>query len=411
MSKQSDLLAEMGVVPQETVLFSGTVRDNIRYGKPEASEAEVIAAAKAAQAHDFILNLPEGYDTRVEERGVNLSGGQKQRIAIARALLLKPSILILDDSTSSVDVETETKIQNAMKSWLDDSTSFVVAQRISTVLHADKIVVVDEGKIVAQGTHNELMQSSPVYQEIYASQLGEGVKAGGGMNNIATTTSPHPTFRAAMGRGAMRPGKIEKAGNPRRAATRLAMYLSPYKTTLAVVLAFVLAYILLGLLEPYLIGRAIDKFISTRQINGLSSLALLLLTAYLFDNGFQAISSWLMARISQDALRRLRRDLFEHLQKLSIHFFDIHTAGELMSRLTNDIDAINQAVSQNVVSLVASVLVSDWHRDRDVHPQSLGWHCQRCLLCRSCSGSHSLWRATPAKVFAICKRNLARSTA
>jgi ATP-binding cassette subfamily B protein len=175
--RQSDLLAEVGVVPQETVLFSGTVRDNIRYGKPDASESEVTAAAKAAQAHDFIMNLPDGYDTRVEERGVNLSGGQKQRIAIARALLLKPSILILDDSTSSVDVETETKIQNAMKSWLDESTSFVVAQRISTVLNADKILVVDEGKIVAQGTHNELMQSSPVYQEIYASQLGDGVKA------------------------------------------------------------------------------------------------------------------------------------------------------------------------------------------------------------------------------------------
>jgi ATP-binding cassette subfamily B protein len=107
---------------------------------------------------------------------VNLSGGQEQRIAIARALLLRPAVLILDDSTSSVDVETETKIQNAMKDWMHESTSFVVAQRISTVLHADKILVVDEGQIVAQGTHSELMKSSPVYQEIYASQLGEGVK-------------------------------------------------------------------------------------------------------------------------------------------------------------------------------------------------------------------------------------------
>jgi len=174
--KQSDLLRQVGVVPQETVLFSGTVRDNIRYGKPAASEEEVIAAAKAAQAHDFILNLPDGYNTRVEERGVNLSGGQKQRLAIARALLLKPSILILDDSTSSVDVETETKIQDAMQEWLQDSTCFVVAQRISTVLHADKIVVVDEGKIVAQGTHSDLLKSSPVYREIYDSQLGGGVK-------------------------------------------------------------------------------------------------------------------------------------------------------------------------------------------------------------------------------------------
>jgi ATP-binding cassette subfamily B protein len=174
--RQSDLLAEVGVVPQETVLFSGSVRDNIRYGKPEATEEEVVAAAKSAQAHDFIMNLPNGYDTRVEERGVNLSGGQKQRIAIARALLLKPSILILDDSTSSVDVETETRIQEAMKSWLKDTTSFVVAQRISTVLHADQILVVDQGKVVAQGTHSELMRSSPVYQEIYASQLGDGLK-------------------------------------------------------------------------------------------------------------------------------------------------------------------------------------------------------------------------------------------
>jgi ATP-binding cassette, subfamily B, multidrug efflux pump len=174
--RQRDLLEEVGIVPQETVLFSGTVRDNIRYGKPAATEEEVIAAAQAAQAHDFIMNLPNDYDTRVEERGVNFSGGQKQRIAIARALLLKPSILILDDSTSSVDVETETKIQDAMKSWLKDTTSFVVAQRISTVLHADQILVVDQGKLVAQGTHAELMQSSPVYQEIYASQLGEGVK-------------------------------------------------------------------------------------------------------------------------------------------------------------------------------------------------------------------------------------------
>lgn len=174
--RQGDLLSEVSVVPQETILFSGTVRENIRYGKPQATQEEVVAAAKAAQAHDFIMALPNGYETRVEERGVNLSGGQKQRIAIARALLLKPSILILDDSTSSVDVETETKIQEAMKSWLEDSTTLVVAQRISTVLHADKIVVVDEGKVVAQGKHAELMRSSPVYQEIYASQLGDGVK-------------------------------------------------------------------------------------------------------------------------------------------------------------------------------------------------------------------------------------------
>ena len=174
--RQDELLSLVGIVPQETVLFSGSVRDNIRYGKPQASDKEVTAAAQAAQAHDFILELPEGYDTQVNQRGVNLSGGQKQRIAIARALLTQPAILILDDSTSSVDVETETKIQAALEGWQPRHTTFIVAQRISTVLNADKIIVIDKGSLAAQGTHAELMQSSPIYREIYDSQLGEGVK-------------------------------------------------------------------------------------------------------------------------------------------------------------------------------------------------------------------------------------------
>ena len=176
--RQDSLLAQVGIVPQETVLFSGTVRDNIRYGRPQAGDEEVVAAARAAQAHEFIQELEAGYDTHIEERATNLSGGQKQRIAIARALLTRPSVLILDDSTSSVDVETETKIQAALDDLMRDRTCFVVAQRISTVLKADKIVVLDNGRIAAEGRHRELLQSSPIYQEIYASQLGSG---GGGV--------------------------------------------------------------------------------------------------------------------------------------------------------------------------------------------------------------------------------------
>ncbi len=184
--KQDALLAQIGIVPQETVLFSGTVRDNIRYGVPTASDEEVIAVAKAAQADEFILGLSQGYETHIEERGTNLSGGQKQRIAIARALLTRPKILILDDSTSSVDVETETKIQAGLAAQLNHygslravsgTTALVVAQRISTVLQADKIVVIDNGRIAAEGTHQELMQFSPIYQEIYESQLGNGLRS------------------------------------------------------------------------------------------------------------------------------------------------------------------------------------------------------------------------------------------
>ena len=173
------LRGQIGIALQETVLFSGTIRDNIRYGRPDAAEEEVVAAAIAAQAHDFITALPGGYDTQVGQRGVNLSGGQKQRIAIARALLIQPRILILDDSTSAVDVETEAKIETALDELMAGRTSFVIAQRISTVLNADKIVVLEGGQIAACGTHSELIASSPIYQEIYQSQLGDGAARNG----------------------------------------------------------------------------------------------------------------------------------------------------------------------------------------------------------------------------------------
>ena len=173
ISTQS-LMSRIGISLQDVVLFSGTIRDNIKYGRPDATEEEVLTASKAAQAHEFITGFPEGYDTMVGQRGVNLSGGQKQRVAIARALLVKPKILILDDSTSAVDVETETKIEEALEELMADTTSFIIAQRISTVLKADKILVLDEGKIVAEGNHAQLMDTSPIYKEIYDSQLGEG---------------------------------------------------------------------------------------------------------------------------------------------------------------------------------------------------------------------------------------------
>ena len=167
------LRRQIGIVLQETNLFTGTIRDNIAFGRPEASDEEVISAAKAAAAHDFIMTFPEGYATPVGERGATLSGGQKQRIAIARALLLDPRILILDDSTSSVDVATEVQIQAALDRLMLGRTSFVIAQRISTVLNADQILVLDKGRIVARGQHADLMEQSEIYAEIYRSQLVE----------------------------------------------------------------------------------------------------------------------------------------------------------------------------------------------------------------------------------------------
>ncbi len=169
--KIESLRSQTGIVLQETTLFSGSVRENIAFGKPEASEEEIIATAKAAQAHDFIVSFPDGYDTHVGERGQTLSGGQKQRVAIARALLLNPRILILDDSTSSVDLATEAELQKALDKLMEGRTSFVIAQRISTVMTADKILVLDRGEVVAIGKHTDLMENEPIYAEIYHSQI------------------------------------------------------------------------------------------------------------------------------------------------------------------------------------------------------------------------------------------------
>ncbi len=173
-----DLRQRVAVVLQETILFSGTIRDNIKWGKPDATEEEIITAAKAAQAHDFIMELPKQYDTELGQRGVNISGGQKQRISIARALIQNPNIIIFDDSTSAVDSLTEKNIRQGMKESHNECTKFIIAQRISSVRHADKILVLSGGKIVAQGDHKYLMETSVDYQEILASQMKKGVMAG-----------------------------------------------------------------------------------------------------------------------------------------------------------------------------------------------------------------------------------------
>ncbi len=167
-----ELRRQIGIVLQETMLFAASVRENIAYGRPDASEEEMIAAAKAAQAHDFIIRqLPEGYDTVIGEKGTTLSGGQKQRLAIARALLTDPRILILDDATAAVDVETERRIQTALDALMEGRTTFVIAHRLSTVRRADLILLLDEGRIAARGAHDELLAQSPLYREVYERQL------------------------------------------------------------------------------------------------------------------------------------------------------------------------------------------------------------------------------------------------
>ncbi|MEN4010954.1 MAG: ABC transporter ATP-binding protein [Chloroflexota bacterium] len=165
------LRRQIGIVLQTSLLFSTTIRENLAYGRPDASEEEIVSAAKAAQAHEFIMQLPAGYDTVIGERGITLSGGQRQRIAIGRALLMNPRILILDDSTSSVDIQTEHYIQTALSKLMEGRTTFIIAQRLSTVKKADLILVMDGGQIVEQGTHTELLEKRGLYSQIYELQL------------------------------------------------------------------------------------------------------------------------------------------------------------------------------------------------------------------------------------------------
>jgi len=190
----ASLRSQIGIVLQETTLFTGTIRENIAFGRPGASEAEIVEAAKAAAAHDFIMQMVQGYDTLVGERGVTLSGGQKQRIAIARALLKDPRILILDEATSSVDTDTEQQIQAALERLMVGRTSFVIAQRLSTVRRADLILVLDRGRIVARGTHADLLRSSGFYADIYYRQL----MPSGSLGRPASGAAPWP---ASAGEG------------------------------------------------------------------------------------------------------------------------------------------------------------------------------------------------------------------
>ena len=166
-----DLLRkEVAVVLQKNVLFSGTIKENLRWGNPEASDEELVRVCKLAQAHEFISSFPDGYDTYIEQGGTNVSGGQKQRLCIARAILRKPKVLILDDSTSAVDTKTDALIRHAFAEEIPDTTKIIIAQRVASVEHADKILVLDGGKIIALGSHAELMQTSEVYREIYEAQ-------------------------------------------------------------------------------------------------------------------------------------------------------------------------------------------------------------------------------------------------
>ena len=266
----------------------------------DASDQHVTAAAQAAQGEEFISKMPAGYDTLVGQRGVNLSGGQKQRLAIARALIRQPAILILDDSTSAVDVETESRLQAELNRIMQDRTSFVVAQRISTVLNADKILVLEDGRLVAEGTHHDLID--PAWSIAKSTNHS--------LENPVMSPQPRPEIRLAPPGGARVPLAEAGAKDTRTTLIRLWGYLRRQRHYLGLVTLLVSIATLCTLALPYLVGVAIDRYISVGDLAGLARLVALMVGIALT----YASATWgltlLMNRVSQYTVRDLRRDLF-----------------------------------------------------------------------------------------------------
>ena len=347
----------MAIVSDDPFLFSATVAENIAYGRPEATREEIEPAARRAQADDFVSALPQGYETRVGERGLSLSGGQRQRLAIARALLADPRVLILDDATSSVDASTEQQIKLALDEAMAGRTTFIIAHRLSTIALADEIVVLDHGRVIAHGDHEQLLEASELYREIVEKGLPDQVfltrkplRAGGerpvsphgaarGPGRLAVGRSARqqrharaqparaarrcsaPTARAAL-RCSSRcssapPPRWRRRCWPRRRSTRASKRTTPERSSL-VVIAFLVSALLVWVMtyvQTYLVG-------------------------------------W----VGQRALADLRIRIFKHLQSLPIGFYESRPAGVLISRMTNDVEALDSLVTDSVVTLFQSGL-------------------------------------------------------
>ncbi len=368
----ASLRRNVGIVHQDTFLFSATIRENISYGKPDATLEQVIAAARTVRLHDFIVSQPDGYDTRVGERGVTLSGGQKQRLAIARTILLNPRIIIMDDTTSSVDTETEYFIQQSLADLLEGRTTFIIAQRLRSVHMADLILVLKDGRIVEQGTHEQLLGRDGFYQQLYSLQFqyqegwSEPAAAAETPDEDAAPLSSLPGGPGLAARPGQLAGSLTRSDDEvfgkaydSRIVARMVKYFAPFKVALPLTIAATLLYTFSIVANPWLVREAVN-YTAAANLAGLNSMVFLFV-----GNAFLHLIAYYTqiraeAAVGQGILLNLRRQLFDHVQRLSVSFFDRNEAGRVMSRVQNDVGEMGDFldsgafwVTGEIVSLVA----------------------------------------------------------
>jgi ATP-binding cassette subfamily B protein len=402
------LRGQIGVVFEESFLFSDSVRANIAYGRPDATDAEVEAAARAAEAHEFILALPNGYDTTVGERGLSLSGGQRQRIALARALLTDPRILILDDATSAVDAQVEEGIHATLRRVMRNRTTLLIAHRRSTLHLADRIVVVDHGRIVDEGSHEELLARCRLYRLLLAGP-GDDVEGtdteladDSGERGAAGVTAGAWTGRAAPGNGnGRRSGRPDLAGStlggglgpqsgggwmgalaptpellakvdrlapirdvPDIDAVRearhdprfsLRRFLRPYRRPLALGLLLVVFDALATLAGPYLIRQGIDHGVLAGSRGALFAASLVFLAVTVADLADMIAETFVTGKTAEKLLFALRIRIWSHLQRLSLDYYDKEMAGRIMTRMTTDVDAFSNLLQTGLINAVVNV--------------------------------------------------------
>ena len=395
----------VGMVFEESFLFSTTIRENIAFGRPDASEADVIQAAVAARAHDFIMGLPDGYDTAVGERGFTLSGGERQRIALARAALANHKILVLDDATSAIDARTEEAIHQRFEEMMVDRTTVLIAHRPSTLSLAERVIVLDGGRIVAEGTNDDLLATSEFYRDLLTgpaadavdtrppevdaldpvawpagvsragaprvssrassslTDVGAGGNIGGsvaaGASRLAGLATASEALQAAADRLPPLEGDphvdVERESAPAEEFS-FRRVLRPFRTALMVGVALVVVDTISTLAGPILIRTGIDRGVVGNSLTALRTVCLIFLAIQLISWVNAVAMTYQTSRTAERMLFGLRVRTFAHLQRLSLDYYDQEMAGRIMTRMTSDINAFAMLLQQGLLTAMTSLL-------------------------------------------------------